>query len=172
MQEKKGWCEMTATVTSFVLKLAPNFNPAEFVGKDWKVIERDEREDGINELDWSTVDFETCLKEGESSITGEERLKHLKVGGKVRLGGRAFLSLWNDYQEKEEKKASVLEQLYKTKGITFIDFPGLVLQPPFSRRSVLYLYRCGGDLFPWIDGWLVDDWLVGSLSAVSQVSSS
>lgn len=155
-------------VASNVLKLVDTFNHAEFLGKDWEVVDCDEREDSLTEVNWSKVNYENCLKEGESSITGEEKLKRLKIKGKLRFGGRAFFSLWKDYQEKGE--ASVLEQLYKTKRITYVDFFGLVFQAPGGYRGVLYLYRSGDGRWDWYYCWLAYVWYYRDLSAVSRVS--
>jgi hypothetical protein len=167
---KNGAMAVICSAGSFVLKLVDAFNHTEFLGRDWKVTERDEREDSLTEVDWSKVDYETCLKDGEPLIAGEEKLKRLKAGFKIRHGGRAFLSLWKDYQEKGE--TSVLEKLYKAKGITYVDFFGLVLQTPGGYRRVLYLYRYAGGGWYWFCGWLDRDWDAGNFSAVSQVSSS
>lgn len=167
---KNGAEAVICLLASFVTKLVDKFSHTEFLGEDWKIAERDEREDGLTEVDWFKVDFETCLKPNESHITGEEKLKRLKAGGKVRLGGRAFLTLWQDYQEKKE--ASVLEQLYKTKGILYVDFFGLILQTPSGGRRVLYLCRGGDGAWFWHFDWLGRGWLARSFSAVSQVSSN
>lgn len=164
---KNGGKAVICLVASFVLKLVDAFSHTDFLGNDWSVVERDEREDGFKEMDWSKVDYETCLKEGETVITGEEKLKRLKAGGKIRLGGRAFLTLWNDYQEKKE--ASVLEQLYKTKGMTYVDFFGLLLQTPVGRRGVLCLCRVNGGIWNWHYRWFGHDWAARDFSAVSQV---
>lgn len=155
-------------VTSLVLKLVDKFSHTEFLGDDWKIVERDEREDSLTEIDWSKVDFATCLKDDEPRITGEEKLKRLKATDKIRLGGRAFLTLWEDYQEKKE--VSVLKQLYNTKGIAYVDFFGLVLQAPHGSRRVLCLYRVGDGSWHWSYGWLAGAWVARCFSAVSQVS--
>ena len=167
---KNGAKTVVNVITPFTLKLVDKFNHAEFLGNNWSVVECDEREDSLTEVDWNEVEFETCLKDGESRIIGEEKLKCLKAMDKIRHGGRSFLTLWKDYQEKKE--ASVLEQLYKIKGITYIDFFGLVLQAPDGDRGVLCLCRDDGGAWSWYCSWLGSGWGSGSFSAVSQVSSN
>ncbi len=165
---KNGARAVIVFVVSFVLKLVSTFNPAEFINKDWLVWkgpangdgksgdeDRDVREDALSEIDWSKVDFDDCLEEGESSITGEEKLCRMKESGKILLGGRAFLTLWQDYQKNGE--ASVLEQLRKTQGITYVDFFGLVLRDPDGNRCVLYLFF-DGEQWRWNYYWLRFGW--------------
>lgn len=167
---KDGVKVVVNVIASFTLKLVDKFNYTDFLGEGWSVVECDKREDSLTEVDWNKVDFETCLEDDELRITGEEKLKCLKAMGKIRHGGRSFLTLWKDYQEKRE--ASVLEQLYKIKGITYIDFFGLVLQMPNGRRRcVLYLCRDANGAWHWYCGWLDRDRDSGSFSALSQVSS-
>lgn len=181
---KNGAKAVVTVVASFVLKLASSFDSTEFIGKGWSVWkgpadgnglegdeDRDVREDDLAEIDWSHVEFETCLKEGESCITGEEKFCRLKKSGKICYGGRAFLSLWKDYQEKGE--SSVLENLYRTKGITYVDFFGLILRTSDGYRRVLYLFRRDGGRWGWGYYWLDRGWSCRNFSAVSaQVSSN
>jgi len=140
------------------LKLActDTFNPAEFIGKDWRVWrgpadggglegeeDRDFREDEITMIDWNQIIFETNLSEGEKCINGEEKLRRLAGGENIRLGCRVLLSLWKNYLSKRDKgkiHESVLEQLL-LRDINFIAFFGLILRNPYGGRDVLYLYR-------------------------------
>lgn len=161
-------------VASLVLKLVVSFNPAEFIGPGWTIWkgsadrdglngdeDRDAREDALTEIDWGKVLFETCLKDNETIITGQEKLLRLKATNNVRLGGRAFLSLWQDWQKN--KKNSVLEMLRKTRNINLAFF-GLVLRSPDCRRCVLCLCFDGGE-WRWRCYWLDPVWGTGYRSA-------
>mgnify|MGYP001565318935 FL=1 len=101
--------------------------------------DRDQREDALIEVDFNKVLFEIYLKEGETVIEGEEKPLRLIESGKIRLGGRTFLELWLDYQVNKEN--SILEGLYWTQKITYLDFFGLILRNPHGRRYVLSLSR-------------------------------
>jgi hypothetical protein len=143
------------------LRLAANFNPAEFVGSDWAVWkgptdgnglngveDRDVREDLLTEVDIIDLLFEDCLQ-GDSLITRGLMIERAQKSGKVRLGGKTFLALWQDYQETG--RDSFLEHLYKTRGISYLDFIGLVLRHPAGIRSILVLYRTHEGLWKWAD---------------------
>lgn len=153
------------------------FNLAEFIGKDWKVwrgpvngcgLNGDEDIDSrslvLTEINADSLLFESCLQEGEQRITGEEKLKRLKAANLVRLGGNAFLGLWRDYEANKEN--SVLEYLYRTRKITYLDFFGLILRSPDSDRCVLYLYRDSDGAWTWYYFWLGCGWDAGARSAV------
>lgn len=142
------------------LALGTTIDPAEFIGGGFTVWkgpkegeglqgdeDRDEREDDLTEVDFTQVDFATCLNSGERSIKGEEKLERMKASGKLRLGGRTFLALWQNYQATKEE--SVLEWLYRIFGIVWIDFFGLVLRDPNGRRYVLCLCRSDNGHWSW-----------------------
>lgn len=136
-----------------ILDCSETFDPVTFpgLGKDWPVWkglatgkglegeeDRDSRADALTQLDPTTIQFETCLKDEETRIRGEEKLSRLKKKtDRIRLSGNQFLALWSDY--KARGKDSVLEWLRKNRGITYLDFFGLVLRDPDGYRSVLYL---------------------------------
>ncbi len=136
-----------------ILSTVKTFDPVAFIGRDWKVIkdESDKRTEAMTEVDFTRVNFETCLKDGETYITGEEKLKRLKEGGNILLGAETFLALW------EEKDHATLEWLYKEKGVTYLDFFGTILGRPDGRRCVLYLYRDDGG-WHWRCFWLGLGW--------------
>lgn len=143
-------------VTQMVVVIR-SFDPVAFIGKNWSLVpeEHDARNDALTEVDFSRVLFETCLKDGETSITGEEKLKRLKANGNIRLNANIFLGLWEDYQTK--KVNSVLEQLCREKGITYMDFFGDVLLGPGGGRGVLCLCR-GVGVWCWGCSWLPSGW--------------
>ncbi len=154
------------THTSGGLKITPRpFDPVKFIGEKWSLIpeEHDVRCDTLTEVDFSKVEFETCLKDGESSIKGEEKLVRLKANGNTRLGATVFMGLWEDYQTNKEN--SVLDRLYKEQGLTYLDFFGDVLLYPHGNRYVLYLYRGDGGQWRWHCYWLGSDWSAHRRSA-------
>ncbi|OGD32128.1 hypothetical protein A3C91_03185 [Candidatus Azambacteria bacterium RIFCSPHIGHO2_02_FULL_52_12] len=160
-----------------IITCAAFFNPAEFLGGGWSIWkgpadgdglsgeeDQDERSLMITELDLAELLFETCLKEKEEYIAGEEKLKRLKTKNSVLLGGRQFLALRQDWQKNGSESA--LEWLYETKGATYLDFPGLVLRRPDGRRCLLAFCRDGGGRWGWGYYWLGGDWFGDNPSAV------
>jgi len=162
------------------LAFAQAFDSAKFIGKNWSVWkgpadgnglegeeDRDVREDNLSIVDFEQLILETNLQEEETVVNGEEKLKRLKAGKNICLGGKAFLALWEDYQARKAEgkpEESVLEKLRKAKNMTCIYFFGLVLRGPCGYRFVLYLYFSGEEWY-WLYGWLVDDWHAGDPSA-------
>lgn len=166
---------MVIVEVCFKLVLSKVFNPAEFIGKDWSVWkgpidgkglegeeDRDVREDALTVIEWDQVILETNLQEGETYVKGEDKLCRLKAGKNIRLGGRAFLSLWEDY--KTNKADSVLEKLRRAKNVTRIYFFGLTLRFPYGYRYVLYLCFNDGK-WDWNCRWLGHDWAADVRSA-------
>lgn len=152
-------------IGNLVIKSSP-FDPVAFVGRGWRTVaeEHDARSAALTEVDFSKVDFVTCLKEGESSITGEQKLERLKASGHLRFGATVFMGLWNDYLANGEN--CVLERLYQEKGITYLDFFGDVLLNPGGDRFVLYVYRSDAGEWVWRCYWLDCDWDAFHVSAV------
>jgi hypothetical protein len=152
------------------------FDLAEFIGNDWSTWKGPADGDGLSgekdidsrslsltEVKFTDFLFETCLNEGESSISGEEKLRRLKEKTEfIRFGGNVFLGLWEDYQVN--KKNSVLEWLYHNYKITYMDFMGQILRVPLGYRNVLYLYRSDSGEWHWHCHWLGDRWDAGNLS--------
>jgi len=172
---KSGCQFIIGELKSFLTK---PFNPRKFIGEGWSVWRGPADGDGLSgeedvdvrslsltEIETSALLFETCLKEGDSRITREEKLRRLKEKPEyIRLGGNVFLGLWLDYQANKEN--SILENLYRTKGIKFLDFFGLVLRNPNGYRSVLSLFRYDDGLWGWSYSWLDVGWHAGYPSAL------
>ena len=153
-------------------RLTP-FNPAQFLGSGWSIWrgpvdgdglsgdeDQDKRSLALTQLDMSQIQLVTCLKEGETSITGEERVRRLKKTNHIRLDTRVFQTLW-------ENKDSIPES-WKEKtnnNTTSIFFDGTPLRSPFGDRYVLCLDWRGGE-WDWYYYWLESDWNVNSPSAV------
>ncbi len=123
---------------------------------------------GFSELRAEKMFFEHFLNDGENVVGGELKLVRANESGRLLLGGRSCVALWLDYKAKGEN--SVLEWLRKNKGITWMDFPGLVLRHSNGYRYMLFLYFNGRS---WNVNchWLNHDWNRNDLSAVlEQVS--
>lgn len=138
------------------------FNPKKFLGDGWSIQndETDARSIALTELDLTKVELVTMLKDGETCIQGEEKLKRLKSSDYIRLDADIFLALWeNQHFIPESWKEKV------NGNIRYIFFDGTVLQSPLGGRCVLFLYWGGGEWF-WDCYWLDDDWQCCHLSAV------
>ena len=152
------------------------FDPPTFVGEGFSIwrgpadglgLTGQEAQDArallLTEVDFTKVTFETALRNGESQITGEEKLSRLIASGVIRLDAGVSLALWNDYEKN--KAGSMLEWLRKEKGITYLDFFGTILHAHFINRYVPYLGHVGGG---WRRGvyWLGHDSIDGQHSCV------
>jgi hypothetical protein len=159
----------------FKLACDQPFSPAEFIGQGWTVWkgpangnglegdeDRDVREDDLSVIDWDQILLETHLQGEETSVHGEEKLRCIIASGNIQLGGKAFLSLWED--DQANRKNSVLEKL-RRKGVTRIYFFGLRLRNPDGNRCVLCLYWYDGR-WSWDYDWLGNRWGDRSPSAV------
>lgn len=148
---------MATKVVEKKLVLTQVFNLKEFIGKGWKIEEEDPRSLAIKEVEPEKFLFETCLREGESWITGEVKLIRLKEKSDfIPFNSNVFLGLWEDYQVN--KKNSVLEWLFLNKGVKCMDFFATRLRSPSGRRFVLCLYRLGAGFWLWDFYWLGRDW--------------
>jgi hypothetical protein len=116
-----------------------DFDLATIFCSGWKYSDKkgdtDDRSLELTEADFSKVLFQTCLRKGEPSITGEEKLKRLIASGNIRLDPRFGAALF------QEERHATLERLYKERNVTYLDFPGQVLLNPLGNRYVLYLSR-------------------------------
>jgi hypothetical protein len=160
------------------------FDPAGFLGKDWVVWrgpvdsnglsgeeDIDPRSMALTEVELAKFVFETCLRAGEKSITGEEKLRRQKEKPDfIRFGGNVFLGMWLDY--KAYKENSILEWLYRNLGVTFMDFMGQILRHPNGSRNALYLYRNDDGEWYWDYSWLDRQWSASfpSVGCASQPS--
>ena len=157
-------------VTPSALNCTKPLDPTAFISQGWSVWKGPIDGDGLSgeedvdprslaliTLDPAKFLFETCLIGKETSIKGEEKLKRLKEKANlIRFGGNVFLALWEDYQVHKEN--SILEWLYRTKKITYLDFFGMILRSPGALRCVLYLCRDDGGQWSWVFSWLDDGW--------------
>jgi len=137
-----------------------------FIGEGWKA-EDPEKKFISTEVDLAQAGYVSCLKEGETSIKGEEHLRRLKEGGYKPYGANLFLALWEDW--KENKKNCLLERAYRAGIIkNYIDFPDdIFLFLVGGGRSVLYLSRYDDGRWNWCARWLGNDWDARHVSVVS-----
>ena len=110
--------------------------------------EQDARSLALTEFDFAKVLFTACLKDGESVITGEEKLMRHIATKHIRLDAKAGQCLF------EEKGQATLEWLYQTFDITWFELPGTVLRNDDGYRFFLCLCRGGGGLWYWDYNWL------------------
>ena len=128
------------------------FDPVAFIGEGWSIVEEDERSLKLGEVDLTKVNFETMLKERESSVVGEEKLKRLKDAGHIRLDAKVFQTLW----ENQHLIPASWKEL--TNGnTTYVFFDGTILRDSHGRRYVLFLYWRGGE-WRWRCSWLDGGW--------------
>lgn len=136
------------------------FDPVAFLGKGWSIAEEDERSLALTEVDVAQVTLVTMLKDGESRVVGEEKLRRLKDAGHVRLDAGVFKFLWENQE--------IIPEEWKRTGngsIQYIYFDGTVLRGPDGGRRVLCLSRYG-DEWDWHYGWLGIGWDADEPSAV------
>jgi hypothetical protein len=125
------------------LACSTRFDPALFMGESWSAAEEDERANALAEIDVSAIALVTCLKTSDQLATGEECLRRLKETPDVRLGGRAFLALWENQR--------LIPETWKEQFV-FVFFDGLILQHRNGNRYALYL--SWNDGWHWYSGWL------------------
>jgi len=123
--------------------------------------QRDPRSLALTELDIEKIQFKHYidLDEGETVITGEDRLKAIKASGDIGLDAQVG---WDLYKEPGQKS---LRWLYDNRGVTWMEFPE-VLRFSFGLRCFLYLSRDGGGSWLWDFYYLAYDRLVSNPAAV------
>ena len=112
------------------------FNPAALLGENWSSVEvdQDERSIVLTEVDLTKVRLETMLKDGESSVSGEEKLKRLISASFIRLDAKVFQTFWeNKHFIPEEWKQPIRGKMM---GVYFY---GTILRDG-EDGFVLYLY--------------------------------
>jgi hypothetical protein len=158
---KNGGKVVLGSPSTFLIDRGSRFSPTAFFKEQgWQIVEEDKRSLALTEIDLSKVLFEMMLKEGETVITGEEKLKRLKASNHIRLDAKIFLALWeNQYLIPESWKEKV------NGNVRYIFFDGTILRHPDGIRCVLCLSWYAGR-WHWYYRWLDYDWDVISPSAV------
>ncbi|MEQ1500104.1 MAG: hypothetical protein ABL917_01880 [Parcubacteria group bacterium] len=138
------------------------FNPKKFIGDGWSILndETDARSIALTELDLTKVQHVTELRDGETYVKGEEKLKRLKSSDYIRLDADIFLTFWeNQHHIPESWKEKV------SGNTRFIYFDGTVLRGSDGNRYVLCLYWGDGAWY-WHVYWLGNGWYDNDPSAV------
>jgi hypothetical protein len=137
-------CASQLTAMAQKLACSKMFDPAVFIGDGWSAAEEDERANQFTEFDVNAITLVSCLDKNEQQPIGEQCLKLLKQTPYVRLGGRAFLALWeNQNLIPEDWKEPFL----------FVFFDGLILRHSNGNRYSLYLSWNAGK-WQWYSCWL------------------
>jgi len=126
------------------LVCAKHFDPAVFMSESWSPAEEDERAERLSEIDVGAITLVNCLEKEQVLPSGEHCVKLLKETPYVRLGGRAFLALWQDQ--------SAIPENWK-EPLTFVFFDGLILRHRNGNRYSLYL-SWHDDRWHWYSAWL------------------
>ncbi|HMP67385.1 MAG TPA: hypothetical protein PKA60_01375 [Candidatus Paceibacterota bacterium] len=131
-------------VSKIIIDRSKPFDPKKInsLGNEWKIVEEDERSLAITELDLSKVQYVDMLEDGETSIRGEEKLKRLKMDGRIRLDAKMSQTFWEDQ--------SLIPESWKEKingNTRCIFFDGTILRNPFGNSCVLYLYWGNGQWY-------------------------
>ncbi len=139
------------------------FNPNSLlIGQGWNiwVDETDTRSIALTELDLTKVQHVTMLKDGETYVNGEEKLRRLKESDYIRLDADIFLTLWeNQHLIPESWKERV------NWNTRYIFFDGTVLRDSVGGRYVLCLFWSRGR-WRWNVSWLMGNWDIRQPSAV------
>lgn len=135
-----------------------------FIGPGWTIwrgpasgngLEGEEQQDArslaLTDVDFTKARFETCLTDGETAITGENRLCRLLETDLIR-GDAKFGQVL--YQEPGQK---TLRWLFETYGVTWFELPGTILRNPYGHRYFLFLSRGDDGQWYWYYRWLDDD---------------
>lgn len=115
--------------------------------KDHHIIEEDANALSRELIDCAKVELLSTLGQGEEGITGDERIKRLKLLPYLRLDINTLFTLWkNKHLIPESWKA-------KTNGeITYIYFDGTIVLSE-GVRYVFYLHWAEWDFNKWFYGW-------------------
>jgi len=124
------------------------FNLKKFLGDGWTIAEEDNNSLKLTELDLTKVQFKDMLKEGETSVNGEEKQKRLKEAGYTRLDAKIFQTLW---ENQELIPSSWKEPI--DGNTRYIYFDGTILRDSDGDRFVLCLCWHGGE-WRWSCSWL------------------
>ena len=162
-EERERFCSGAYAISvsrTITVDRAQPFDPVKLLGQGWTIEEQDERALALDKVDLAEVKLEHMLKNNETWIKGEEKLKRLKKAGYIRLDAKVFQKLWENQELIPESWKE------KTDGYTtFIFFDGTILRGPRGSRCVLYLDWFGGR-WDWDYRWLEGRWSVRDPSAV------
>jgi hypothetical protein len=128
------------------------FNPAEFIGKGWRIEASDEQLPAApSDIEPKDIVFKNMHRAGETVLNGEERLRRHREAGNLCLTADHFLRFWNMQDQLPEKWKQTDDG-----EIRFIYFDATVLRGPHGGRCALYLDWDDG-AWNWYCDWLDDD---------------
>lgn len=133
---------------ALVVDRSRSFDPVKFIGKGWSIVEEDERALVLIEIDFSKVRFESGLREGESTIIGEQKLERIKAMPEIRLDAKIGQALY------EEKGQPTLRFIYEYYGVSWFELAGTVLRLSDGSRYFLCLNRDDDGSWNWYYHWL------------------
>jgi hypothetical protein len=141
---------------------AKPFEPTKLLDREWTIREQDERSLRLDQIDFAHVRLEHMLKENESMISGERRLRRLKEANYIRLDAKVFQTL-------SEDKSLIPRGWGQGFGIPIsIFFDGTILCRSHGGENLFYVLslRCREDRWYWDYRWLGGDYRANELSAV------
>lgn len=147
-------------IKKLLVDRSQKFDVKKYLGNGWTVVEEDERSLNLSEIDFTKIEFVDMLKDGETSIQGEEKLKRLKRDGRIRLDAKIFQALW---ENQELIPSSWKEPI--NGNTRYIFFDGTVLRFSDGNRYVLCLCWGGGECY-WRCVWLDFGWHANHPSVV------
>lgn len=149
-----------------VLNIVRNlFTPSKFVKiaytSEVRIDETDPRSVLLTQVDLTKVKLVSMLKEGETSLKGEERLSRLKESNLIRLDADIFFMLWENQHLIPEGWKKKIEG-----NRCYIFFDGSILITEGKSRCVLYMSFISSNEWVWGVTWLHNDFDGDYLSAV------
>ncbi len=112
--------------------------------KEMMITDKDPRAMKVLHIDWDKIKYKSFVEPGQI-ITGNEKLARMKQAGVIRLDWSWAFLLKHDHDHYNAD--SVLEHLYRTKGIEELNFFGTILgfkhSPGSDRQNVRVLRRNG-----------------------------
>jgi len=149
-------------VDLILARSALRFNPAEFIGKGWRIDPTDEQLPAApSDIDSKDVIFKNMHRPGETVLNGEERLRRHREAGNLCFTVDHFLRFWNMRDQLPEKWKRTDE------GETrYIYFDATVLRDPGGNRYTLFLCWLAG-AWGWDYHWLGHDFYSQNQSAVA-----
>jgi len=125
------------------------FNPTRLFGVDCSVIpeREDNRSHKLKEIDFSRARFENLLRQDEPHINGSNMLRRLKLRSEIRADANIG---WALVTEREQR---TLRWIHEHLDISWIEFPGTVLENPGHEEFFFALCRLDNGQWEWRQSW-------------------
>jgi hypothetical protein len=121
------------------------FDPEKFIGKGWSIESEDKESLKLKKINLDDIVFHTGLKDGESYITGEEKLKRMTG---IQFDAKILQTLYEN--------PKYLEYIYEKTGKAWFEFMGTILRRPLGHRYALCACREDDGSWSWFYNWLDD----------------